>query len=608
MRRFIMYKYIDEYGNTEFYVQSFDTLSEYQKTGTQRAVLEYIYRSVDCEELIETSHKALENIKDPKIAAMCAITGLTIGESNEYVSSIFTDKDVVDLNYGDSVFLIAPTGSGKSEAIERISMQLLNNRKIKILTNRKMNSIQLLKEFREKFGFSNLTDDLLEEVTMHSNLEVMTYQKFISNSQKYQHEQFLLILDECHCLTEDSAFSLYCQKMLQFIYYNLDNTIRIYITATPNDVINSLWKIEAKSDNPLPILSMDTNLCNLINFKIKSETRIKHFYMMKPNWEYITFKVYNPNNKEQLVEYINKKLEDNIKSFIFINDKNKGSDLKEALPSSQHIYSSEDKISELSQIAINSNFEANTLIATKVAENGLSLHDDKLGLIVAETWELQTLQQVIGRARVGRKNPREIEVLIPDYSASDLGTIKRHIISQLKEFENVKSNPDYAMQYAPQNNPYIYYSAIHKRPVVNEIGYNTLQTQLDYIQKLKKEELEVPHAFLRSVLSLYDKDTEITDEMYINYNQLTDCKSRIEKAWNNYKMSLKDENALAKLKEDLKSACNETNAYGKVFKSNIQIQTVNDILKFAGIKEYVESERKVFNVIPMDIENYDEYC
>lgn len=184
MRRFIMYKYIDEYGNTEFYVQSFDTLSEYQKTSTQRAVLEYIYRSVDCEELIETSHKALENIKDPKIAAMCAITGLTIGESNEYVSSIFTDKDVVDLNYGDSVFLIAPTGSGKSEAIERISMQLLNNRKIRILTNRKMNSIQLLKEFREKFGFTNLPDNLLEEVTMHSNLEVMTYQKFISNSQK----------------------------------------------------------------------------------------------------------------------------------------------------------------------------------------------------------------------------------------------------------------------------------------------------------------------------------------------------------------------------------------------------------------------------------------
>lgn len=113
---------------------------------------------------------------------------------------------------------------------------------------------------------------------------------------------------------------------------------------------------------------------------------------------------------------------------------------------------------------------------------------------------------------------------------------------------------------------------------------------------------------MRSVLALYNKDTEITDEMYINYNQLTDCKSRIEKAWNNYKMSLKDENALVKLKEDLKSACNETNAYGKVFKSNIQIQTVNDILKFAGIKEYVESERKVFNVIPMDIENYDEYC
>jgi len=49
-------------------------------------------------------------------------------------------------------------------------------------------------------------------------------------------------------------------------------------------------------------------------------------------------------------------------------------------------------------------------IVTKVAENGWSIHDDNLSLIVAETCDMVELQQIIGRARVGRKKPREIQV------------------------------------------------------------------------------------------------------------------------------------------------------------------------------------------------------
>lgn len=592
-----MYKIIDNEGKTSFKVFSDEILADYGIHTPKKIGLSTTFTGVDCDELIETAFNAMANIKNPKIATMCSIAGLTIGESNDYVSTIFSVKDVINLKLGESVFLTAPTGSGKSEAIERISMQLLKDRKVKILTNRKVNSIQLQKEFRDKFGLNDLPDNLLEKVLMHPNLEIMTYQKFILHSQKYSNEQFLLILDECHCLVEDSSFSLYGQKMFQFLHNNLDNTTRIYITATPDDVINIIWKMEAISENDISGITGETRLLELVNNKCNFKTRIKHFFMMKSNWNYITFKAYNPNNREQLVEYINKKIENNIKAFIFINDKDKGHELKEFLPSSQHIYSSEDKIAEISHLALESRFESDTLIATKVAENGLSIHDEQLGLIVAESWEPQTLQQVIGRARVGRKNPREIEVLIPDYSTSELGTIEWQIISQLNEFEKAMSDPDFAMQYMPQPNPYIYYSAVHKKPVVNEVGYSTLKRQLCYIQELKREESENPHAFLRRILDLYDKSTEITDEIYINYDQLTDCKSRIEKAWEKYKSSSKNENDVTNLKEDLKSACNETNAYGKVLKSNIQLQTVNEILKFADIKESIASERKVFDVV-----------
>ena len=592
-----MYKIIDNEGKTLFKILSDEILADRGNCTKRKCALTTIFDDVDCDELIKTAFDAMENIKNQKIAAMCSITGLKIGEPNDYVSTIFSVKDVIDLNLGDSVFLTAPTGSGKSEAIERISMKLLKDRKIKILTNRKVNSIQLHKEFKEKFGLKDLPDDLLEKVLMHPNLEIMTYQKFILHSHKYNNEQFLLILDECHCLVEDSSFSLYGQKMFQFLYNNLDNTTRVYITATPDDIINIIWKMEAISENDIAGINEETRLLALVDNKRNFKTRIKHFYMMKSNWDYITFKSYNPNDRDGLAKYINDKLEKNNKAFIFINDKDKGKELKELLPSCQHIYSSEDKIEEISQLAFESRFECDTLIATKVAENGLSLHDEQLNIVVAESWEPLTIQQVIGRARVGRKNPREIEVLIPDYSISELGTIEWQIISQLNEFEKAMSDPDYVMQYIPQPNPYIYYSAIKKKPVVNEVGYNTLRNQLSYIQELKNETCEDPHAFLRRILDLYDKNTDITDELYINYDQLSDFKSRIKKAWEEYKSSLKNENNVAELKENLKSACNETNAYGKVFKSNIQLQTVNEILKFAGIKESIASERKVFDVI-----------
>ena len=57
-----------------------------------------------------------------------------------------------------------------------------------------------------------------------------------------------------------------------------------------------------------------------------------------------------------------------------------------------------------------------------------------------------------------------------------------------------------------------------------------------------------------------------------------------------------DPDALKALKEELKAACNETGAYPKELKSNIQIDTVNDILLFAGIHEIVSPEIRRFEI------------
>jgi hypothetical protein len=44
------------------------------------------------------------------------------------------------------------------------------------------------------------------------------------------------------------------------------------------------------------------------------------------------------------------------------------------------------------------------------------------------------------------------------------------------------------------------------------------------------------------------------------------------------------------------SACNETGAYGKELKSNIQINTINKILKFADIQDSLNPGETIFSI------------
>lgn len=53
----------------------------------------------------------------------------------------------------------------------------------------------------------------------------------------------MLVCDECHCFAEDSTFSVYPQQMINFLKGNLDNTKRIYLTATPDDILPIIWDI-----------------------------------------------------------------------------------------------------------------------------------------------------------------------------------------------------------------------------------------------------------------------------------------------------------------------------------------------------------------------------
>lgn len=550
---------------------------------------------IDTKTITEKAIDIMQHVT-PALHFTCLAADYARGDCRQYLSSIVSMEDISRLHLGESALMFCPTGSGKTKTLENITFAMEQEVDVIYLTNRSACETQVRKDLLSRQGYPSVPQELIGKITIAKNIDVMTYQKFAQNINQYHGKRMLLMLDEVHCLSEDAVFSTYPQKIVNFLKRNLDNTIRIYITATESDVLNTVLHMENLSETEqYGAISPDITIQELHYLTWKTTTRIRRVYCMDTDWSYLNFQFYNPNEKEKLVAFIKTANENHSKALIYINDILKGKEMQQELGECQHVYSDADKKVELDQIAIDEKFQTNNLVTTKVAENGLSLHDDKLDLIVVETWDLITLQQMIGRARVNRKSPRSITVLVPDYNVSDIGAMEGKLYTQLAKVKNVMDNPAYSLEFAEVNNPYVYYSAIARKPVVNEMAYLTLTRQYEFLRALKLEESIRPHAFARKVLELYGFSAEIHDSMFLDYNNISDCKKRIAFAWDTYKASDKSESALKELKKQLKAACNETGAYGKDLDSNIQIGTVNDILKFAGIKEQILPKRTVYD-------------
>lgn len=179
---------------------------------------------------------------------------------------------------------------------------------------------------------------------------------------------------------------------------------------------------------------------------------------------------------------------------------------------------------------------------------------------------------------MNRKKPRPITVLIPDYTVSDIGTMINNVYLQMAIACKAAENPHVALEHISENAPYVYYSAFSKNINTNRIAIKTLKKQYVFLKNLISAGT---HVFAKAVLETYGFEAVVKDDMFIDYDNIEFCKSKIICSWNKYAKSDCGDNALKELKSELKSICNESGVYPKVLDSNIQISTVNEILAFA---------------------------
>ncbi len=548
------------------------------------------------EELKERIVNVVEEQQYAVLRFPSLVSDFKVGDEKQYIGQIVNLSNIPKL--GEAMMIGAPTGSGKTNAI----IKIIKNADIPVLylINRVAPLWQFKRDYIKATTNIDVPMEMIDIASIGENITALTYQKFAEISYQYKGKECMIILDEVHCLLEDATFSVYPEKFIRYLKSNLDNTSRIYLTATPDAVSPGIAYVECKSgmDKALETITWDTEVKSVFNGYAGYTTRVKMVYSVKTNWDYIDFKLYSPDDTKELTDYIKTANEQGIKSLIYINDINKGKALQEALGNTQHVYSDDDKRKDIAEIAKNERFADKNLITTKVTENGISLHDDELNLIVVETLDLITLQQVIGRARVNRKNPRRITVLIPDYSYTDIGNAIASISQQLKKAKEAVENPDNALEHAAEYPALVYYDSNAKKPVVNSMAIKSLEYQFNFLRGLRAEPQEA-NAFAKKVLETYNKNTLITDDMFLSYDRIKDFKLKVSSAFDEYMDSEKNAEALDKLKAALKDACNITKVYndGKTINSNIQLSTVNDILKAAGIMYEVKPKVEIYDVL-----------
>ena len=533
---------------------------------------------------------------NPFIISMSRFIPTVIGPPNKYLSEVIDSDIIKKLQICNSMVINGPTGCGKSQMLGDYIKEKPPDETVAVIVPRRCIKRQLRREVARKLG---IPPDKAEEFLEWKNVYILTYQSFVNRQNQFKGKFLTVFLDECHCLSSDATFATYPQEMLQWLENNLDNTKRVYITATIDNVLPLIWSKEYRDFdpyipyNPSPPSDVILNATpeDITKYDLKRYTRIQQIVLMKANWDYLNFKIYDPSDPQKLAEYINAISKSGKKTLMLLNDIDKGRNFNQHLdPPAQQIYSDsvDDALNEeISKITENSMFEGSGLITTKVANIGLSLHDSAIEVIVAESFEPEEIIQIIGRVRVDRRNPRPVTVLIPDYSSGDLGRMEHLLIEQLKDFKAAKENP-YTDRYKME--PYSTPSPSKRKLIPNELAIKTLDMKLKFIQNLKAEEQEHPHSFINHTFPYYGMGS-YDDTMRIDYDAIVDCKSKIQEAAKVFDESDHSAAALDKLRDGLREAFVKTGIDFKRGNSkkpfdlstNFQISTINDILEYGDI-------------------------
>lgn len=451
----------------------------------------------------------------------------------QYVSNVLTLNVIKGWHSEDGGrFIVSQTGTGKSSLTDTIrKIALERGCRIALFGPRAALMMQYKKDFikaydkklGEKYTELGLHDlvsiDVFDIYTVQALSNPGIQQHLVKNRERYG----FVIIDEIHELISDADFNPFTALCFDFLINRFGvDAVRIYMTATPENVLEQV----VKAENKISTCHRKKYLNYSCYWTIPQEYLT--VYRFKKDFSYVNlFFFHDTSEIPNLIGNIRGEKE---KSLIFVNSRNIGNKLAENFNSkfldTARFLTADSKDGPESSYYFDmidsSQFSHPVLISTKFLDVGISFKDSSLKNIVICSLYREEVEQMLGRKRLESPHERiNLFLKLPN---------KAQITSALyllrEKYDSMKTDisemPEKWSNFTELPHPCF---AIKKGSRI-DLGYNRFSLlnnifrQKQLASVLGTDDQETQENYIRSVMNIlpgcnlcysFDTKTEISD-------------------------------------------------------------------------------------------------
>ena len=465
----------------------------------------------------------------------------------KYVSDLIKLKDIEQWFQGCIIAINAPTGSGKSYFIKHVLKDYckIHNKTILLLTNRDILKDQFIHELIE--------DDKDEIITVINYQSIETKIIYDIPLEEYDY----IVCDEYHYLFNDT-FNFCTDISLDYILGQTFNT-KILLSATSTVPIKYLEEVKQ---------------LEIIKYEIETD------------YDYID-KLYFYEDDNVILKLLDE-LPENEKAVYFTKAKT-SYDFSKQIENSAFICSKHNSThrkyineEQKQNIIENEIFDSKILFTTIALDNGINIKDLQLKHIIIDTFDLDTIQQCLGRKRITNKDEKVI-VYIKNWSNKKLNGKKTSINNTIRYAEHLKnglSSEDLVKEYKHKNTyGNLIYDVIDGEKItkhVNETMYFKFKYDIEQI------ELYMESEYMDFVAERFDQDEYFDLEQEVDAMTLED---KLDKLVGIKMFKDEQEKFIGFMRDELFNGI--TDRYGSV-----KINTINGYFEDNNIPYEIESKKE----------------
>ena len=423
-------------------------------------------------------------------------------------------------NGGDSVFISAPTGVGKTTFVlqQLVPEAKSRGKEVLFLSNRTVLRDQIKNIVARQQGIPEDTE-FLKDVEEFDGITLASYQKIQAiqeqscmNPYEDAKRYLYVVFDEAHYILEDALFNpriIYLEKFLKDC-----SMVKVFMSATISEVQDYLLHTQYADKRfgvEKEIISNYVSRELLKTYGFYSGSYSYLWYVNYPEQRRnVTVKYFD--NFEQIATRINNSDE---KWLIFIGNKNKAGDWANGIERAYEIISAEYKETEVvADIICNEKFETDILITTKVLDNGINFKDSQLKNIVLDTISKTEFVQMLGRKRLKENEkitlyiPKKNRMFFVGYGNLHFLKIKKILGSNLRRRTLVQEVLDSPEMYEIIRRFFLclpkkewYEQEEKERLILNKAGKHKVDILYGFVKNMESAMEEDEYAFVKEQLS-----------------------------------------------------------------------------------------------------------